>query len=947
LPSANSLSFKRRYDKNITILRCDINPTALKNAFLSILFLFFFGFSYGQKETANWFFGEYAGLNFNSKTPVAQVGKLATREGCAAISNDRGALLFYTDGSTIWNRNHGVMPNGTDLFGNNSSTQSAIIIPKPEEKNIYYVFTVDQAEKVNGNQGQKGLNYSIIDMNLDNGNGDVVDGTKNTHLITYDTGDSKQSDWKCSEKIAATLHGDDTAYWVLTYFVDTFYAFKIDENGLSDAPIKSKVNNRIPIVEWQDESFLTNVSAVGYLKISPNGEKIGIAHSFTAQNGISGKAFLYDFDNITGMVSPAGTQLIAGTYPYGIEFSPKSRKLYITTSNYVTKRGQESFEGSNLYQFNVEAPNVLGTKVEISKSGTLFAGALQLALNGKIYRAKSSAGGGESSLAVINRPELEGKAVNYDSNGARLAGNTFSGYGLPPFVSSAFILTFDFEFTCIGDETHFFITSDDPYDSLVWDFGDGTTSTEIEPYHRYAEPGEYEVKLTTTYNAFKNKPLKKKVEIIGQVEVLAQPYNLIECDVDDNPEDGITTFNLQMANDPISLGRGNEVDVYYYKDPISLANDTLNIKSLPNFYQNIMPDEPLLAKVIISGADCYNIADVVLKATKTIDFEVDKLFGCNQGDGTALFDLAAEKEGIINDLDLLPTTKISFHRLKDHAAMGYEPLDENHVGSPSTVFIRLENNNICSGIGKIELDLPILPKINLDEEYFICATMYPYKIDGEVDSSERQNYTYEWLNGESTYQIEAQTEGEYYLTITDKKTLCSLVKSIKINTISIPIIKEIELKEEFGSHSATALLQEEGDFEYSLENPLGPYQDNPSFTDLKPGSYSLYARDRWKCNLTEKKFFIFGFPKFFTPNSDGEADVWEVQGLNPVDFKYSDIQIFNRYGKLVAAIPANGHWDGTYNGKMLPSDDYWFRITVTDPDNISTTYIKHFSLLRN
>ena len=920
---------------------------ALKNTFLFILFLFCVGFSYGQKETANWFFGEYAGLNFNNKTPVAQVGKLATREGCAAISNDKGALLFYTDGSTIWNRNHQIMPNGVDLFGNNSSTQSAIIIPNPKEKNIYYVFTVDQAEKVDRSQGQKGLNYSIIDMNLDNGNGDVVTGTKNRHLITYDTNDNKQSDWKCSEKIAATLHGDGTAYWVLTYFVDTFYAFKIDENGLSETPVQSKVNNLIPIVEWQDESFLTNVSSVGYLKISPNGEKIGIAHSFTAQNRISGKAFLYDFDNTTGMVSPAGTQLIGGTYPYGIEFSPKSRKLYITTSNYVTNRGQESFEGSNLYQFNVEDPNVLGTKVEISKSGTLFAGALQLALNGKIYRAKSSSGGGESSLAVINRPELEGKAAKYDSKGVRLAQNTFSGYGLPPFVSSAFILTFDYEFTCIGDETHFFITSDDPYDSLVWDFGDGSTSTEIEPYHKYTEPGEYEVKLTTTYNGFKNKPLKKNIEIIGQVEVVSQPYTLVECDIDANTEDGITTFNLQLANDPISLGRGSEVDVYYYKDPISLASDSLNIQALPNFYKNTIADEPLFAKVIIAGSECYSIAEVILRAAKTINFEVDKLFGCNQGDGTAIFDLASQKEGIIADLGLLPATKISFHRIKDHAALGYEPLDENYVGSPSTVFIRLENNNICSGIGQIELDIPVLPRINLDEEYFICSAMFPYKIDGDVDASERQNYTYEWLSGENTYQIEAQESGEYYLTITDKQTLCSLVKSIKINTVNTPVVKEIELREELGSHSATVLLQEEGDFEFSLENPFGPYQGDPSFKDLLPGSYSVFIRDRQNCNLIEKKFFIFGFPKFFTPNSDGQADVWEVQGLNPIDFQYSDIQIFNRFGKLLAEIPANGYWDGTYNGKILPSDDYWFKITVIDPDDIATTYVKHFSLLRN
>ncbi len=195
----------------------------MKNSYLTILCFLIFSISYGQKETANWFFGEYAGLNFKNKTPVPLVGKLATREGCAAISNSKGVLLFYTDGTSIWNKNHNVMPNGVELFGNNSSTQSAIIIPDPLQQNIYYVFTVNNGEKLVLNEEKKGLNYSIVDMNLDNGNGDVVPESKNIHLITYKENDAKEKDWKCSEKIAATLHGDGISYWVLTHFTDTRY----------------------------------------------------------------------------------------------------------------------------------------------------------------------------------------------------------------------------------------------------------------------------------------------------------------------------------------------------------------------------------------------------------------------------------------------------------------------------------------------------------------------------------------------------------------------------------------------------------------------------------------------------------------------------------------------------------------------------------------------------
>lgn len=920
----------------------------MKKIYTAILCCLFISLSYGQKETANWFFGQFAGLNFANRTPVAQTGAINTLEGCASISNEKGALLFYTDGTTIWNRNHVAMPNGTGLFGQRSSTQAAIIVPKPESKNIYYVFTVNRAEYVEINEVKHGINFSIVDMNLDNGKGDVIQGSKNIHLVTYDANDAEQKEWQSSEKIAATLHYDGVSYWILTYFVDTFYAFKLDENGLNQEPVKTVVNDVVPIVVSRSTTTLVNLTSIGYLKISPNGKKIAIAHSFTGQSSTSGRVFLYDFDTETGKTSTNGTRLISSTYPYGVEFSPKSRKLYVSTNNYVTNRGVSYFEGSNVYQFNLESASILNSKVEIHSSSTLLAGALQLALDGKIYRAKRKVDTqqGESSLAAITKPELDGAEASYVNNAVSLASGSYSNYGLPPFISSSFILTFDYEFTCIGDETHFFITSEDPYDTLVWDFGDGTTSTDPEPYHRYANPGEYEVTLTTTFNGFEAKPLVKKLEIVGKIEV-ASPYTFTECDVDENSADGLTTFNLQLANDPISMGMGDEVDVFYYKDLTTLENDSLNISALPNFYTNSIPNEPVLAKVIKTGSDCYSVADVILNAAKTIEFTAATFTGCNQGDETATFDLASRKAGIIADLGVDPNTQVTFHGSRNDASLGYEPLDDVYTGSPSKIHIRLENNNICSGIGDMDLEMSTLPDINLDEQMDVCADLFPIKINGGVHLSERQNYTFEWLNGEQGYELAVSEPGDYYVTITDKNSLCSLVRSIEINAVDSPVVRSIDLHENPETTRATVLLENEGDFDYALNSSNGPFQQEPVFDDLPPGSYSVFIRDRQNCQIVEKKFFIFGFLKFFTPNNDGVADVWEVQGLNPVDFEYSDIKIFNRYGKLVAMIPPDGYWDGTYNGKTLPSDDYWFTVTVTDPENITTTYIKHFSLLRN
>ena len=143
---------------------------------LAPLILLFFVFNiYSQKQANIWYFGENAGLDFNSTPPVALTnGLLNTLEGCSTFSDANGALLFYSDGITVFDRNHTVM-NYTDdtpannLLGNPSATQSGMIIPKPLSASIYYLFTVTD------NQSSNGFNVYTIDMSLNGGNGQLID----------------------------------------------------------------------------------------------------------------------------------------------------------------------------------------------------------------------------------------------------------------------------------------------------------------------------------------------------------------------------------------------------------------------------------------------------------------------------------------------------------------------------------------------------------------------------------------------------------------------------------------------------------------------------------------------------------------------------------------------------------------------------------------------------
>src|SRR6476659_4668588 len=96
------------------------------------------------QQANTWYFGRYLGLDFNSGTaqPLND-GLLNTTEGVASISDGAGHILFYTDGTLVRNRLHQIMPNGSNLFGHPSSTQSAIIVPKINDPSRFYIFTVD------------------------------------------------------------------------------------------------------------------------------------------------------------------------------------------------------------------------------------------------------------------------------------------------------------------------------------------------------------------------------------------------------------------------------------------------------------------------------------------------------------------------------------------------------------------------------------------------------------------------------------------------------------------------------------------------------------------------------------------------------------------------------------------------------------------------------------
>jgi hypothetical protein len=425
------------------------------------------GILFGQKEANFWYFGEKAGLSFGLGLPTFLLdGQLDTWEGCSSISSETGNLVFYTDGMTVWNKNHLVMPNGTGLLGHNSSTQSGIIVPAPGNNNIYYIFTVDARDNLLAN----GLRYSKVDMTLAGGLGDVVASEKNVPLIA-----------PACEKVTAVGHSDGSSTWVITHQwgTDGFYAYSVGAGGVNTTPVISNVGVMV-VGDWEYSK--------GYIKASPDGSKLAIAHN--TMNTVE----IFNFNNSTGVISNPITD---ATYmgfdggPYGVEFSPNSELLYIA----------EWKDNSKIHQYDLTAGTnqaILDSRIVVGTvaQGDDPIGALQLGPDNRLYCARW----GNSYLSVITDPNVQGVGCNFVSEGVFLGGRE-SAYGLPPFIQSFFTLNVEFYYDppCYELPTQFYMTSSDTPDSVLWDFGDpsspNNTSTLFNPVHQYSDPGLYLVTL--------------------------------------------------------------------------------------------------------------------------------------------------------------------------------------------------------------------------------------------------------------------------------------------------------------------------------------------------------------------------------------------------------------------------------------------------------------------
>jgi gliding motility-associated-like protein len=293
---------------------------------------------------------------------------------------------------------------------------------------------------------------------------------------------------------------------------------------------------------------------------------------------------------------------------------------------------------------------------------------------------------------------------------------------------------------------------------------------------------------------------------------------------------------------------------------------------------------------------------------------------------------------------ILPSTSL------DNISGTWSPASNN---AATTIYTFTPAEGECSIPVNLTIVVNPKPIVELGDVYAICINTNGTEIFQSsiiATNLSEAEYSFEWRNASGDI-VGTQSSflplvsGIYTVLVTNLLTGCQNGDSTTVIESSPPTLNLTSTSDPFASNGRIEVSANgNGIYEYSLDN--GPWQDSPLFTQVTLGNHTISARDKYGCGLSSIDACLIGTPKFFTPNGDGINDTWNIKGVSCII--NADIYVYDRFGKLLKQFNVNGlGWNGTYNGKILPTNDYWFLVRYFDPDNNNLReYTGHFTLKR-
>ncbi|MBP0613789.1 T9SS type A sorting domain-containing protein [Chryseobacterium sp. cx-311] len=366
---------------------------------------------FSQGENDNWYFGNKAAVNFSGGSPVSLANSnMYVLEACGSVSDSNGNLLFYTDGRSVWNKNHQLMPNGNNTLNGHFSSQQLAILQHPGNSNQYYIFTTGTTYDTT-----HFIKYSIVDMTLSNNMGNVLSGQMNIPL-TYNNGSHF-----FSEAVTIVPSSNDS-FWIIIPYGQKLYSYKLDSQGLNNGnPVISNLN--FP-TDLSGAARHFSIKASQKLCESERGFSHFICVSLWHDNYQDAyQNRVYSFDNNTGAITNNFTLQINSIQSYLPEFNKYGSVLFLGYSKIYAIDLVSSTPSNIIFS-------------QIYDLGSEYCSAIQRNKYDDIYISKHSS----YYLGKILNPDYYSSNISVDINNLLLGNNMFgqrANHGLPQLVQTA------------------------------------------------------------------------------------------------------------------------------------------------------------------------------------------------------------------------------------------------------------------------------------------------------------------------------------------------------------------------------------------------------------------------------------------------------------------------------------------------------------------------------
>ena len=913
---------------------------------------------------------------------------------------------------TVWDRNNNVMPNGLGLQGDSSSTQSALTVPAPGRPNVYYLFTVGTAATGSSSVGIPGFFFYEIDMSLNGGFGDINilpgDATGATNLSDgKDTNWTEKvtavrAAIECDTFWVISLSGKTS-----TSGNNEFYAYKVNNSGVD---ISNPIISEISGFRTDDVRGYLKVSPDGKTLVAANMTDGTFLFDFNADTGvitnfnnsaslnrlsISGTGYGAEFSVSSNKLyistgnSNSGAQ--ENLYQFDLSLSSFSQinSSRYTVHSYTNKRGALQLGPNAKIYWTSDGSSRISVINKPEEAGIAVNYAHQSVSVGAGITASQGLPPFISSLLLpIKIVDADDNSVSNNQDLEFCAGQSKIIESEPVVGTS---VTYEWTF---DDGTG--TTTTNP--SVIQRTEDLFLNNMVT-----SDSGKYTlvVELTDICSNIVNFEATFNLKV-NPLPVLSTTILIYEqCDFDTDPNDFITNFNLTTqeskiysGSDPVTIDFFETTDTSFsspltkndYRNSTATSpvngNHTLIVR-VTNDVTNCAETKEIELKVNPSGIDSYpDIYTCELDLNENIPNSRNSIGSLDSfyNFKNKTTDIVASSSGGLDE----STHDFSYFRTPDDATLQRNeivaPYEDDLFTSGDDLFVRisLKNSNACESVGKFSIiiqERPI-PQGSVNST-LLCLNNpinFPQTITTDLDANTGfSSDTYTWyLNGrlltnETNAILKANKGGEY--SVVASRFYSNIIANpaddfsctgyntftvLESNVARIETFSFVEDQNNPTNNTFTVIAVGDGDYEFALrnddKNTTTLFQDEPIFENIEGGIYTIIVKDKNGCiPNTTLQVSALQFPRFFTPNGDGRNDTWAIKGANDTFYSKSSIRVFNRHGKLVAEPTLDGMgWDGTNNGSILPSDDYWYNIilTPTDPSKPTINKIGNFSLLR-